>query len=387
LRILQLVSDWKWTGPAEPMLVLTQALRARGHRVDLICPEPPPGANRSLWQEAKRRGIEPIQAVERLRGALRPGDRARVRRLRRWLQSQDAGPPYEIVHCWHSRDHVLAARALGLVGPRVGRDRPERARLVRTLSRSGRIPRWPWNRRLFGRACDGLICADEATRRENRDLRAGRPFEATLGAIDLDALETHREPAEVRSELGLSEDAFLIGVVARMQAHRRFDLLLEALASIVRERPEVRLVLIGRGTRVEEVVARPARAMGLESSVVFAGYRTEDYADVVAAMDCFTFLVPGSDATCRALRQAAALGRPLVGTRRGAIPEIIADGQNGWLVSETPEAIAAAWSRLRVDPQRRDAMGAVACERARARFDPARHAEWMEGFYETLRAE
>jgi len=125
--------------------------------------------------------------------------------------------------------------------------------------------------------------------------------------------------------------------------------------------------------------------MGLDSKVVFAGYRTEDYADVVAAMDCFTFLVPGSDGTCRALRQAAALGLPLVGTRRGAIPEIVADGENGWLVSETPEAIAAAWVRLRVDPQRRRAMGTVGRERARVRFDPARHAEWMEGFYARLR--
>jgi glycosyltransferase involved in cell wall biosynthesis len=258
---------------------------------------------------------------------------------------------------------------------------------VRSLSRAARIRAWPWNRWLYGPACDGLICASEASLDQNRGLRGGRPIAATLGAIDLDGLAIRRDRGFVRRELGLPDDALLIGVVARMQAHRRFDLLLEALASIVRERPEVRLVLIGRGTRVEEVVARPARAMGLESSVVFAGYRTEDYADVVAAMDCFTFLVPGSDATCRALRQAAALGRPLVGTRRGAIPEIIADGENGWLVSETPEAIAAAWSRLRVDPQRRDAMGAVACERARARFDPARHAEWMEGFYETLRAE
>ena len=369
------------------MLVLMQALRARGHRVDLICPEPPPGANRSLWQEAKRRGIEPIRAVERLRGALRPGDRARVRRLRRWLEPQDPGPPYEIVHCWHSRDHVLAARALGLLGPGVRRDRPERARLVRTLSRSGRIPRWPWNRRLFGRACDGLICADEATRRENRDLRAGRPFEATLGAIDLDALETHRAPAEVRSELGLSEDAFLIGVVARMQAHRRFDLLLEALASIVRERPEVRLVLIGRGTRVEEVVARPARAMGLE---IVGRLRRLSDRRLCGRGRCDGLLhlprarigrnvsgaAPGSGPRTAAGRHAPG-GDPRDHRRRGERLAGLrnAGGDRGRLVE--PEG----------RPERRHAMGAVARERARARFDPARHAEWMEGFYETLRAE
>ncbi len=384
MKILQLVSDWKWTGPAEPMLVLMNALRARGHQVDLICPEAPAGSNRSLWQEATNRNLGPIRLVEGMRGAISLGDTERVRRLRGWLETDELAGPYEIVHCWHSRDHVLAARAL-----RLGRSRKTSVRgtrLVRFLSQADVITAWPWNRWLFGPACDGLVCVSDEVAKRNRPLRRGRAISATFGAVDLDALEIRKSKRQVRAELGVPEGAKLIGVVARIQSHRRFDLLLGALQRIVKEKPEVRLVLIGRGTHADRVVREPARQMGLEAKVIFAGYRVDDFADVLGAMDLFTFLVPGSDGTCRALLQAAALGLPLVGSSRGAIPEIISDGQTGLLVREDPAAIASAWSRLFDDPDRRREMGEAAQRDARERFCPDRFAASMERFYQEASA-
>ena len=384
MKILQLVSDWKWTGPAEPMLVLSAALRARGHQVDLVCPEPPGRANRSLWQEACLRGFDPIESIDRGRSAWHRGDFERVARLGDWLGSEELGGPYDIVHCWHSRDHVLAARALGLGGPfrRSGR----RARLIRSLSHADPIRGWPWNRWLFGPACDGLICVSDATTRMLHPWRRGRPVASTTGAIDFDALEVRRPASEVRRQLGLPAAAPLIGVVARMQPHRRFDLLLEALARVVLRHPDVRLLVLGRGTHSHEVVEIPAQALGLAEHVLLPGYRVDDYSDLLSAADLFTFLVPGSDGTCRALLQAAALGLPMVGTRRGAIPEIISNGQTGMLVEERPEALAAAWNALIEDPARRRAMGEAARRDARERFQPDRHASWVERFYEEVRA-
>jgi len=384
LKILQLVSDWKWTGPAEPMLVLMGALRARGHQVDLICPEPPSGSNRSLWQEASVRNLDPIHSIEAMRSAVAPGDTARSARLRNWIETDELAGPYDIVHCWHSRDHVLAARALRLGMP--GLSALRKTRLVRCLSSAEAISPWPWNRWLFGPGCDGLVCVSEAVAEMNRALRRGRVVSSTCGAVDLEALDVQIDRNRIRAELGVPEGAKLIGVVARMQAHRRFDLLLDALGRIVREEPEVRLVLIGRGTHAERVVRTPARDKGLDAHVIFAGYRIEDYEEVLGAMDLFTFLVPGSDGTCRALLQAAALGLPMVGTRRGAIPEIISNGQTGLVVAEEPEAIAAAWAGLFNDPERRRAMGEAARRDAFKRFRPDRYAAWMERFYQAIAA-
>lgn len=396
MKVLQLVSDWKWTGSAQPMLVLMGALRQRGHRVELVCPEPPPGAGRSLAQEARRRGLGPIETVEAERSAWRWGDADHVRRLAHWLASDAIGGPFEIVHCWHSRDHVLAARALSR-GPWLGRSSSgvhttHSTRIVRSWPRSAAIRPWPWNRWLFGRACDGLLCVSRDAASKNRRVRPEGPLAAMPGAVDLASLSLSSGASEAgavdargaRQLLGLPEDAFLIGIVARMQTHRRFDLLLAAMARLVIAHPEAHLVIFGRGTRAQELVAKPARALGLERNVVLAGYRTDDYARLLAAMDLFTYLVPGSDGSCRALREAAALGLPLVGTRRGAIPEIIVEGETGLLVDEDPAALAGAFSALICDPVRRRAMGEAARRDAHVRFEPEHLAELAEQFYASV---
>jgi glycosyltransferase involved in cell wall biosynthesis len=369
------------------MLVLSAALRARGHQVELICPETPAGANRSLWQEASLRQIDPIQPIESFRNALRIGDGERVARLREWLQGEALGGPYDIVQCWHSRDHVLAARALG-IGPRFpgwGEVPAVGPRLVRFLSHTDSIGRWPWNRWLFGLGCDGLLTVSEAAARQMRPFRQGRALASTTGAVEFSPLlKPTRSREAMRAELGLSASSPVIGIVARMQPHRRFDLLLAAFHRLVRKHPEARLLVVGRGSRMEQVPVEPAERAGLGKHVIFAGYRNADYADVLRAMDVFTFLVPGSDGTCRALLQAAVMGLPLVGTRRGAIPEIISNGQTGLLAEETPEALAAAWSALIEDPARRQEMGRAAGRDALERFQPDRWAAWMERFYEEV---
>jgi glycosyltransferase involved in cell wall biosynthesis len=143
----------------------------------------------------------------------------------------------------------------------------------------------------------------------------------------------------------------------------------------------VRFLVVGRGTHREELAVRPAERLGLAARVVFAGHRREDYADVLRSMDVFTLLVPGSDGTCRAVLEAAACGIPAVTTRRGALPEIVADGETGCVVDEDADALAGAWARLLGDAALRRALGAAAARRARTLFDPAVLAEGVEALY------
>jgi glycosyltransferase involved in cell wall biosynthesis len=363
LKILQLSSDWKWTGPAEPMLRLAEAQRARGHAVAMAFPNAPADASRSLATEAEAAGFASVVPLDRRRGVHPLGDGKDAALLRAWLCTH----AIDIVHCWHTRDHLLAWRA--------ARGRRDATAIVRSYRIAEPIPRTPWNRWLFGSATDALLCASPETARRNAALRGARPIAGAFGAVELARYRPQPADPLVRRSLGFAPAHEVIGIVARMQPHRRFDLLLAAAQQLFARRPNARLLVVGRGTHRAQVAERPAAELGIADRVVFAGYRADDYADVLRSIDVFTFLVPGSDGSCRALLEAAACGIPAVTTRRGALAEIVVDGETGLLADETPASLAAAWEALLEDPSRRAAMGAAASKRAEQCFAPERFAE------------
>jgi glycosyltransferase involved in cell wall biosynthesis len=371
VKILHVTSDWKWTGPAAPMLQLLLAQRARGCTAELVCPEDPDDRPDSLPQQARAAGVEPLLSLSRARGAIWWRDTADARRLAGLLGER----PFDVVHTWHTRDHVIAVRAAA------ESRRSGRTRLVRSHRSADSIARLPWNRWLFGPATDGLLCVSPRAATRNARLRAGRPVLGALGAVDLERFAPRPPDPSLRASLGLAPEHFVIGITARVQRHRRFDLLLSAMARLSRSAPEARLLVIGRGTHLDETARRPAARLGLAERVIFAGYRSADYADVLRASDLFTMLVPGSDGSCRALLEAAACGIPAVTTDLGTLPEIVVDGETGSVVAADAEGLAAAWSALRASAALRRKLGEAARRRAETVFSPARLAEQVEGLY------
>ncbi len=372
MRILQISSDWKWTGPAEPMLRLALALREAGHEVALACPDPPEPGLRSLSGEARAAGLAPRLVLRPGRGVRPLADRSEVARLRALLHRER----FDLVHVWHTRDHVLALRAARSPGGR-------RTPLVRSWRMGGDPPANPLARWLLGPGADGLLCVSPGTAARFAGLRRGRPVRGAFGAVDLVRFRPAPPDPELRASLGLPREPVL-GVVARVQRHRRFDLLLESLRRLAALRPGARLLVVGRGTHLDEVARRPARALGLGDRVVFAGYRSGDYLDVLRQIAVLVFLVPGSDGTCRAVLEAAACGIPAITSRRGALPEIVADGRTGRVVDEDPEALASAAAELLADADLRARMGAAARHRAERLFTPERFAEEAQALYASV---
>jgi glycosyltransferase involved in cell wall biosynthesis len=206
------------------------------------------------------------------------------------------------------------------------------------------------------------------------------PLAPPIDAARLARAATDR--AGARERLGGGNGTLLVGLVARVQQRRRFDLLWEACARLKAAGTRVRVVVVGRGSGMAEVAEGPVAAAGLSDVVSFPGYlRGAEYASALAALDVQLLLVPGSDPTCRALREGMALGVPSVATRRGLLPDVVRDGETGLLVDETPEALAAAIARLAADEALRRRLGAGAAARAASEFSPARAAERLEAAY------
>jgi glycosyltransferase involved in cell wall biosynthesis len=187
----------------------------------------------------------------------------------------------------------------------------------------------------------------------------------------------------VRDELGIPGDAPVIGSVANFKAAKDHATLLRATARLRWAMPGVRLLLVGQGP-LEGETRRLAAELGLEETVVFAGFRS-DARRLAATFDVFT-LSSTFEGLPIALLEAMALGRPAVVTRVGGVPEVVTDGAQGLLVPpRDPAALAEGLRCLLGDPQLRARMGTAA--RARALdFDIRKAVRRVEQVYTGLLA-
>jgi len=374
MKLLHLFSNWRWTGPAEPALNLATGLARDGWDVTFAFGRPPAGGDERLLRAAEERGV-PLRtglALDKHRNPL--VNYPDGRRLRQWLVDDR----YDLVHCHLRNAHVVAALA--------ARRLSERPFIVRSCY-AGEGPRGYHERRLLSRFTDALIVVSEQAR-ERVISRLGFPADRVRKldtAIDLARFDPGRGLGSRRDELGIAPDAFVVGIVARIQWRRRFDVFLEAIARARRELPKLRALIVGRGTNMEPIAVKPVGKMGLADTVVFGGYQTGDaYVRTLATMDVKVYLVPGTDGSCRAARELMAMGVPVVAARRGMLPELVADGERGLVVDDSPEALADAILRMAHDPERRAAMGQRARRYALEQFSLERQAEAVGRLYREL---
>jgi glycosyltransferase involved in cell wall biosynthesis len=173
-------------------------------------------------------------------------------------------------------------------------------------------------------------------------------------------------------------------MIARFQKYRRTEVFLQAVKTIAKEFPNIKVLLVGRSSQIQESVIKPMKQLGVEKWVILAGYRTDDYLDTLACMDIFLFLMAGSDGTARALREAMAMGKPVIVADRGMLPELVENGISGFVVKDTPALLAEAALQLLHHPEMREALGKGAWEKAHREFSLDRQAETVEKFYEEM---
>lgn len=369
--VLHILSDWKWTGPAEPTVNLCRALQRRGFPVHFVCKAAQNDRNRSVEQMARERAVEPILG---LRLDKRPNilsNRRDIRALAEIIEQNEAA----IVHTHTTHDHYLGVRAAKRASTRPS--------VVRTNHTGEPLRMGPLFRFLLRGRTHGCVGYSQAcVEADCRALRVPSEFGlAVEGAIDLERFGPSVSGAAMREAFGFGPSDAVFGVVARIQPHRRFDIIMEGFRRAVAKEPSVRGLILGRGTRQAKLVDAPIERMGLRGKVAHPGYRVDDYPESVAAMDAMVFLVPGTDGSCRAAREAMALGKPIIVSRRGILPELVRDGVHGLVIEESAEALAEAIGRLARRPELRARMGAAAQSKARDCFRLDQQADAVEELY------
>ena len=122
----------------------------------------------------------------------------------------------------------------------------------------------------------------------------------------------------------------------------------------------------------------------MQKNVIFTGYRKDDYREVLNLFDCKVFLIPGSDGSCRAVREALACGKPVIAARRGILAELIKDGETGLLVDERASDLARAVITLLKDNELRQKCSRAARQYAETVLDPQRYVTKVVSCYARL---
>jgi len=200
--------------------------------------------------------------------------------------------------------------------------------------------------------------------------------------VELIDLLSATERSAWRRKIGASDDEFVIGCVGNYRDIKRHALLIDAFATLARDRPNLRLVLVGEG-EMRPDLERQIKALGLERRIRLHGTELDPRPmygafDVVAQSSM-------SEGLPNVLLEAAGAGRPIVATAAGGSSEIVIDGETGLLVPiEGLEALTGALRRAIQDPDLRRRIGAAARVHVDAKFGMARYVREFADLYEEL---
>ena len=215
---------------------------------------------------------------------------------------------------------------------------------------------------------DRIICVSDAVKKvvlEREHVNEERVMVIRNGVESLPA--TGKAAMTARAELGIGEENLVVGMVANFnRSVKGVSLFLDAVPEIVRAVPAARFLLLGRG-KEEKELREKARSLGIESSVLFAGYRP-DIRRFYEIMDV-SALTSFSEGLSITLLESMRFGIPVVATRVGGNPEVIVDGDTGYLVpaGDVP-AFASRTIKLLLDDDLRRRMGENARRHVERKF-------------------
>jgi len=161
--------------------------------------------------------------------------------------------------------------------------------------------------------------------------------------------------ATARAALGIPAEALLLATVGRLTAVKGQVTLIRAIAKCLQQGERVFLLILGEGELRSHLEALSAE-LGIAEAVRFPGWRS-DVASVIDACDIFC-LPSLNEGMGKAIVEAMAMGKPVIASDVGGIPDLVVPGENGILVPPgDSNTLAKAIVNLRDHPEMRVNMG------------------------------
>ena len=308
---------------------LIRGLRGR-HRLTLAAP-----AGGRLNRIAREIGIEVIDFD--FPGGFRPGQIWRsARRLALLFERQSV----DLIHVNGSRDHWIAVWASLLC-------RGRRPAIVWTKHNSNRIkrdlPNW-FRARFFA---DHTIAVCRSVARQVEASAYGAHGVTTIG-LGIDTGHFAQSVAQesrsaLRAQWGAGEGDLVIGSVAGTAPYKSWITMAEALA-LLTDAERRRLIVVVAGEPPDEFRKAQVASLGVADRMIFPGLAA-DVRPLVTAFDAGFVLSRSIEAASYAHREMMAMGRPVLASAFGGLPENLHDGIDGWIVPAGDAQAVADWLR------------------------------------------
>lgn len=369
IRVLQFLNGIARSGAEEVALELLRGMDRQRFRCYLVCPEPLLAAFGNDWQASHTSAHS--MSMEGLR------DWKQARQFVNLLRNEQI----DVVHAHMIRAALVAVPLAKLAKVPV---------VVHTCHgreawRSSWLKRRFWLDRRVSDLADMTLAVSEATRdylieekrlspNSVRVIRNGRNLESSE--------VSHEQQERVRTELCLMPNELVVGVFGRLEPQKGPSYLLQALPRVRQSVAAIKVLFVGDGS-LRRKLEQETEALGLSQNVTFTGYRS----DAMQLMACCDLIVLPSlyEGMPLVPIEAAIQGKPVVATSVDGTLEVVVDGSTGVLVPpRDPIRLAQAIIELLVDPQRCNAMGQCARQRAHSLFSLSRQISETEALYVSL---
>jgi glycosyltransferase involved in cell wall biosynthesis len=212
--------------------------------------------------------------------------------------------------------------------------------------------------RLTARITDRIITLTEQEKKDHLRFAIApeTKFAVIHSGVDLSKFSGVTVDAfEMKKKLGISEESFVVGTVGRLTPVKGQRYLLEAAVKVVLQKPDTLFVFLGDGELLTEL-NEMASALGIKDHVKFLGWRP-DVAEIMTVFD--VFVLPSlNEGMGKVLVEAMAMGKPIIASNVGGIPDLVINDDNGLLVApEDPGAIAETIEGLYRDSVKTRNMG------------------------------
>lgn len=345
MKVLEVGSSlYDWGGIERYVAYLTEGLRGRGHEVTVACPPGSPLDERVSGEKFRFA----------LRGQFSPKNYLRYRKFFR-------GRSFDIIHLHFSPDFVMPA----LAARHAQTGKIVATRHVALKWSAGKVKRYTG---LF----DHIIPVSHAV--EQKLAESGVPTQMmTVAKAGTPGLVAEKAPVEVRKDLGLADGEFVVGSFGRLVPEKGIEVLLKAVSAT----QNARALIFGEGPH-RQALEDLARSLSITDRAEFKGF-VPNVADAMNACDLVAVPSTWDEAFPYSVLEAMSLGRPVVASRVGGLPEIVESGITGMLFERNnDQELASVLRGLIADEGKRVTMGETAKTRHREDYTVEKMAERIE---------